>query len=307
MSAVIEAHDLARWYGEVVALSGLELEIDSGVTGLLGANGAGKSTLLKVLTGSLRPNRGAVRILGQPVWDNPSLWRRVGFCPESESVYEDWSVREFLHAMCALSGVRGAEAASRVDHALHLVGLEPPPAKSMAAFSKGMRQRAKLAQALLFDPEVLLLDEPLNGMDPVGRTRTMDLIAEFGRQGRTVLVSSHILPEVESMTRNVALLDRGKLVASGDVAEIRDLIEDRPQSVRLRCHDPHGLAARFIGLPDVEGVRFAADPQVLVIETRRAESFYARLTELGADRTTGIIELLPLDADLRSVYEYLIR
>ncbi len=307
MTAVIVASDLARWYGEVVALSGLELEIGPGVTGLLGANGAGKSTLLKVLTGALRPNRGSVRLLGQPVWDNPALWHRVGFCPESESVYEDWSVREFLRAMCGLSGVRGQEATMRVERALERVGLDPVPTKPMAAFSKGMRQRAKLAQALLFDPEVLLLDEPLNGMDPVGRAHTMELIIEMGKQGRTVLVSSHILPEVEAMTRQIALLDRGKLVANGDVSEIRDLIEDRPQSVRLRCRDPHALAARLIRLPDVEGVRFTTDPQVLVVETRAAETFYGLLTRLGSEPETGLIELLPLDADLRSVYEYLIR
>ena len=182
----IEVHDLSRWYDDVVGLSGATLVLGPGVTGLLGPNGAGKSTLVRVLSGQIRPSRGTVRVLGQPVWGNPELFRHLGYCPESDAVYEGFSARQFLVEMLALSGVRGAAAARRAHEVLELVGLDPQLRKPMGAYSKGMRQRAKLAQALLLDPQVLLLDEPLNGMDPLRPPQTMALISRLGEQGRTV-------------------------------------------------------------------------------------------------------------------------
>ena len=226
MNATIVVREVSRWYGDIVGLSSASLEIAPGVTGLLGPNGAGKSTLARILTGSIRPSRGEVRILGEPVWGNPSLFRHIGYCPESDAVYEGLTAGAFLRGMLELCGVRGREATARARRALEDVGLEPDLRKPMGAFSKGMRQRAKLAQALLLDPEVLLLDEPLNGMDPLGRQQTIARIIEWGRSGRTVLVSSHILHEVEAMTPQVALLHRGKVLAHGDVHEIRDLIDE---------------------------------------------------------------------------------
>jgi ABC-2 type transport system ATP-binding protein len=307
VSPTLEVIDLSRWYGDVIGLSGANLSLEPGVTGLLGPNGAGKSTLIKVLTGQIRPSRGQVRILGQPVWGNPDLFRQVGYCPEVEAIYEDLDVSEFLMGMLRLSGRRGPEATRRAHSTLEMVGLDPNLRKPMGAFSKGMRQRAKLAQALLLDPQVLLLDEPLNGMDPIGRQHTMDLVTRLGQAGRTVLVSSHILHEVEAMTSQVALLHHGKVMAHGDVHEIRDLLEERAHNVRLRCADPHRLAARLIELPDVQGVRFTADPRLLVVETERAEGFFGRLTELGQEPGLGIDEVLPLDDDLQSVFNYLVR
>jgi ABC-2 type transport system ATP-binding protein len=306
MSATIEVRELSRWYGDIIGLSNASLEIAPGVTGLLGPNGAGKSTLVRILTGTMRPSRGAVRVLGEEVWGNPALFRRIGYCPESDAVYEGLSASDFLRGMLALCGVRGSEARARAAHVLEVVGLDPELRKPMGAFSKGMRQRAKLAQALLLDPEVLLLDEPLNGMDPLGRQKTIEMIVEWGRSGRTVLVSSHILHEVEAMTHQVALLHRGKVLAQGDVHEIRDLIQERAHVVRLRCANPHRLASRLIEITDVAGVRFTDDPHGLVIETSRAEGFFAQLTALGADPALGIEEVLPLDDDLQSVFEYLV-
>jgi ABC-2 type transport system ATP-binding protein len=303
---VIQVEDVSRWYGDVVGLSSATLAIGPGVTGLLGPNGAGKSTLVRILSAQIRPSRGEARILGQRVWGNPELQRRVGYCPESDALYEGFSAADFLVAMLALSGVRGREARRRAADTLALVGLDPESRKPMGAFSKGMRQRAKLGQALLLDPEVLILDEPLNGMDPVGRRETMQRIAGLGAAGRTVLVSSHILHEVEAMTRQVVLLHRGRVLAHGEVHEIRDLIEERAHVVRLRCRDPHRLAAKLIDLPDVAGVRFTTDPHGLQVETSSAESFFERLTRLGADPDLGIDEVLPLDDDLQSVFEYLV-
>jgi ABC-2 type transport system ATP-binding protein len=307
MTPTIVVQDVSRWYGEVVGLSGATLEVEPGVTGLLGPNGAGKSTLVRILAAQIRPSRGEVRVLGQPVWGNPALMRHLGYCPEAEAVYESWSAREFLLAMLALVGERGPDAKRRARAALETVGLDPEDRKPMAAYSKGMRQRAKLGQALLHDPQILLLDEPLNGMDPVGRHHTMDLIVRLGQAGRTVLVSSHILHEIEAMTRRVALLHHGKVLAHGDVHEIRSWIEDRAHAIRLRCADPHRLAARLIEVDDVAGVRFSTDPRLLFVETQRADRFFARLTELGLDPQLGIDEVLPLDDDLQSVFNYLVR
>jgi ABC-2 type transport system ATP-binding protein len=307
MNPTLVVDDVSRWYGEVVGLSSATLTLGPGVTGLLGPNGAGKSTLVRILSGQIRPSRGRVAILGQPVWGNPDLYRHVGYCPESDAVYEGFTARDFLIEMLALSGMRGAAAKQRAQTVLETVGLDPALRKPMGAYSKGMRQRAKLAQALLLDPQVLLLDEPLNGMDPLGRQQTMALVSRLGERGHTVLVSSHILHEVEAMTRQVALMHHGRVLAHGDVHEIRDLIEERAHIVRLRCRDPHRLAARLIDVQDVSGVRFNDDPHGLIVETTRAESFFDRLTLLGADPDLGIDEVLPLDDDLQSVFEYLVR
>jgi ABC-2 type transport system ATP-binding protein len=307
MNSTIVVEDVSRWYGDVVGLSSANLQLGPGVTGLLGPNGAGKSTLVRILSGQIQPSRGRVTVLGQPVWANSPLMARVGYCPEGEAVYEGLTAAEFLVAMLALSGRRGPEAGRRARAVLEVVGLEPDDRRPMGAFSKGMRQRAKLGQALLLDPEVLLLDEPLNGMDPLGRHETIELVRRLGAEGRTVLVSSHILHEVEAMTQQVALMHHGKVLAHGDVHEIRDWIEDRAHAVRLRCADPHHLAARLIEIEDVSGVRFASDARVLVVETRRADVFFARLTALGGDADLAIDEVLPLDDDLQSVFEYLVR
>jgi ABC-2 type transport system ATP-binding protein len=306
VTATIEVQDLSRWYGEVVGLSSASLVLGPGVTGLLGPNGAGKSTLVRILAGQIRPSRGTAQLLGQHIWGNADLMRRVGYCPEADAVYEGFSAGDFLRAMLSLAGVRGAEAERRCLDTLASVGLDPQSRKPMGAFSKGMRQRVKLAQALLLDPEVLLLDEPLNGMDPFGRQQTIERIVALGAEGHTVLVSSHILHEVEAMTRQVALLHRGRVLAHGDVHEIRDLIEERAHVVRLRCRDAHKLAARLIDLADVSGVRFTSDPHGVVVETARAESFFERLNALGMDAELGIEEVLPLDDDLQSVFEYLV-
>ncbi len=302
----IQVQDVSRWYGEVVGLSAASFEIDRGVTGLLGPNGAGKSTLLKILTGQMQPNRGAVRILGEPVWGNADLFQRVGYCPEVDGLYPELNAVEFLVGMLGLSGITGSVARQRAREALDSVGLDPNMRKPIGAFSKGMRQRTKLAQALLHDPDVLLLDEPLNGMDPMGRQETIDLIIRLGGEGHTVLVSSHILHEVERMTSNIVLLHQGRVLAHGDVYEIRDLIEDRARSVRLRCKQTHLLAARLLELGTVNAVRFTDDPEVLVVETQHADDFFDKMTRLGGDDGWDIDEVLPLDDDLESVFEYLV-
>jgi ABC-2 type transport system ATP-binding protein len=303
----LEVMDVSRWYGDVIGLSGTTFALEPGVTGLLGPNGAGKSTLLKILTGQIRTSAGTVRVLGQPVWGNPKLFAQVGYCPESDALYPEMNVQEFLTGLLRLAQIRGEPARARARTALERVGLDPDLRKPMGAFSKGMRQRAKLAQALLGDPQVLLLDEPLNGMDPIGRQETMALIRALGQEGRTVLVSSHILHEVEGMTHDVVLLYQGKVMAHGDVHEIRDLIEDRARSVHLRCADPHRLASRLIELQDITGLRFGDEPDVLIIETAHADTFFARLTRLGLEDGFGIEEVRPLDDDLQSVFNYLVR
>ena len=303
----LEVRDVSRWYGQVVGLAGATFELEPGVTGLLGPNGAGKSTLLKILTGQIRASRGEVRILDQPCWGNAKLFEHVGYVPESDATYPEMNVHEFLHGFLRLCHVQGAAALQRTQEVLEIVGLDPGLRKPMGAFSKGMRQRAKFAQALLMEPDILLLDEPLNGLDPVGRQDVTRLISELGQQGKTILISSHILHEIESMTHQVVLLHQGKVMAQGDIHDIRDLIEDRARNIRLRCSDPHILAARLIELKDVTGVRFGEEPQILIIETSRAEAFFDRLTTLGTEPDLGIEEVLPLDDDLQSVFNFLVR
>jgi ABC-2 type transport system ATP-binding protein len=304
--ATIQVQSVSHWYGEVIGLSNASFEVEPGVTGLLGPNGAGKSTLMRVLTGQMRQSRGSVRVLGERVWGNPDLFRRIGYCPELDSMYTELTGRQFLRLMLRLCGVRGLEAERKAREVLARVGLDPDLSKPIGAYSKGMRQRAKLAQALMLEADVLLLDEPLNGMDPVGRKETVDLIARLGQQGHTVLISSHILHEVEQMTAKIVLLHHGRVLAQGNVHEIRDHIEDRARSVLLRCVEPQRLAAQLLQSGDVTGVRFTRDPDALVVETASADAFFQRVTALGFCDGIEITEVQPLDDDLQSVFQYLV-
>ncbi|UCE01985.1 MAG: ABC transporter ATP-binding protein [Candidatus Latescibacterota bacterium] len=304
--ATIQVQSVSHWYGEVIGLSNASFDVEPGVTGLLGPNGAGKSTLMRILTGQMRQSRGGVRILGESVWGNPDLFRRIGYCPELDSMYTELTGRQFLRLMLRLCGVRGMEADRKASDVLARVGLDPDLRKPIGAYSKGMRQRAKLAQALMLEAEVLLLDEPLNGMDPVGRKDTVDLIASLGQQGHTVLISSHILHEVEQMTAKIVLLHHGRVLAQGNVHEIRDHIEDQARSVLLRCVEPQRLAAQLLQSGEVTGVRFTRDPNALVVETASADAFFQRVTALGFSDGIEITEVQPLDDDLQSVFQYLV-
>ena len=227
-----------------------------GITGLLGPNGAGKSTFMKLITGQLKPSKGTIRVLGEPIWGNPKLFFRIGFCPEQDAFYERMTGLEWVTALVRLNGYGETEAAAAANAALEQVDLLPAAGKKIGAYSKGMRQRVKLAQALVHDPELLILDEPLTGMDPIMRRRTIRLIKDWARAGKSILVSSHILHEIEAMTSNILLINNGRILAEGNVHQIRDLIDEHPHTVYIRAADPRALARRFLADDDVLSLKF---------------------------------------------------
>jgi len=307
MSRPVEVSEVSKWYGQVVAVNGMSLGLEPGVTGLLGPNGAGKSTLMKMLTGQIRPSRGRVELLGHVPWNDPDLNRRVGYCPEQDTFYEWMTGRRFVTALLGLAGFERAEARRRAEAALAEVGMTEVGDKKIGGYSKGMRQRIKLAQAIAHDPEVLILDEPVSGLDPVGRRHIIDLVRKWGAQGRTILVSTHILHEVEAMTSAVLLIHHGRLLAEGDVHEIRDLIDEHPRLITMVTPDPRALAARLLTEQDVVSVRFERGSRSITAETVRPDEFYRRLPALVLQEGVEIEEMSSPDDNLQAVFDYLVR
>jgi ABC-2 type transport system ATP-binding protein len=295
---------VSKWYGNVIGLNKLTLSIPAGVTGLLGPNGAGKSTLLQLATGQLRPSQGSVRVLGQPAWNNPGLLRQVGLCPEQDAFYEWMTGFDFVRTCARLSGL-GRAAGEAAREALATVGMTEHMGRAIRGYSKGMRQRTKLAQALAHRPRVLFLDEPFTGTDPVARHDLIEVIRGLGAAGRSVVVSSHVLHEVEALTPNIVLLHRGRLVAEGHVRQIRDLIDGHPHRIVLVCDDYRALAAKVVAWDDVEGVKVMGRESALLVETRQPDAFYGRLPAL-ATGGAGIREVYSEDDNLEAVFKYLV-
>jgi ABC-2 type transport system ATP-binding protein len=306
VSPIIEFREVSKWYGNVIGVNKLTLTIYPGVTGLLGPNGAGKSTLLQLATGQLRPSQGEVLVLGQPAWNNPALNRRLGLCPEQDAFWEWMTGWDFVHTCARLSGLSASDARAAAHHALTLVRMTEHSNRSVRGYSKGMRQRTKLAQALVHDPEVLFLDEPMTGTDPVARRELMDIIQHLGGQGKSVLVSSHVLHEVQALTPNIVLMNRGRLVAEGHVREIRDLIDKHPHRIVLLCDDYRALAARLVAWEDVEGLEVLRTEGGVLVQTRTPDAFYARLPALALHARTPIREVWSEDDNLEAVFKYLV-
>lgn len=306
MTPIIEFDGVSKWYGNVIGLNKLTLRIPPGVTGLLGPNGAGKSTLLQLATGQLRPSQGTVRVLGQPVWDNPGLNRHIGLCPEQDAFYEWMTGRDFLRTCARLTGLGRGEATVAAERALACVGMTENMNRAIRGYSKGMRQRTKLAQALVHEPRVLFLDEPLTGTDPVARRDMIDTIRNLAARGHSVLVSSHVLHEIEALTPNIALLHRGRLVAEGHVRQIRELIDRHPHRIVLVCDANRALAARLAGCADVDGIKFLANDGGLLVETRQPDVFYARLPGLATEDGLAVREVYSEDDNLEAVFKYLV-
>jgi ABC-2 type transport system ATP-binding protein len=245
-------------------------------------------------------------VLGQPIWGNPGLFNRIGFCPEQDAFYDRMTGLEWVTALVRLNGLDDRESIDAARRALGAVELLEAADKKIGAYSKGMRQRVKLAQALVHDPELLILDEPLSGMDPLGRRKTIRLIREWARQGKSVLVSSHILHEIESMTPNILLINNGRILAEGNVHQIRDLIDEHPHTVYIKASDPRGLARQFLTRDDVISLRFESD--AVIVETGKPDDFYGRLTELVAAGEVGTVEeVTSPDDNLQAVFKYLVK
>ena len=303
---LIAAEHVSKWYGQVIGLNDVTVDVPPGITGLLGPNGAGKSTFLKLITGQLKPSKGTVQVLGEPIWGNPHLFFQIGFCPEQDAFYERMTGLEWVTALVRLNGLGEKDAGEAAHRALETVDLLDAANKKIGAYSKGMRQRVKLAQAIVHDPDLLILDEPLAGMDPLGRRRSIRLIREWARAGKSVVVSSHILHEIESMTGNILLINNGRILAEGDVHQIRDLIDEHPHTVFVKADDPRRLAREFLTRDDVLSLKF--EPGAVVVETARPDAFYARLTELAANGDVGIIdEVTSPDDNLQAVFQYLVK
>jgi ABC-2 type transport system ATP-binding protein len=297
---------LSKWYGQVIGLNDVSVIVPPGITGLLGPNGAGKSTFMKLITGQLKPSKGSIRVLGEPIWGNPGLFFRIGFCPEQDAFYERMTGLEWVTALVRLNGYSESEAATAANEALEKVDLLPAAGKKIGAYSKGMRQRVKLAQALVHDPELLILDEPLTGMDPIMRRRTIRLIKDWAKAGKSILVSSHILHEIEAMTSNILLINNGRILAEGNVHQIRDLIDEHPHTVYIRAADPRALARRFLADDDVLSLKF--EEGAIVVQTAKPDVFYTRLTVLAASGEAGAVEeVASPDDNLAAVFQYLVK
>jgi ABC-2 type transport system ATP-binding protein len=306
VTPIIAFDGVSKWYGNVIGLNKLTLRIPAGVTGLLGPNGAGKSTLLQLATGQLYPSQGKVRVLGESVWNNPSLMRHIGLCPEQDAFYEWMTGFDFVRTCARLTGMGRRDAAQATERALALVGMTENMHRAIRGYSKGMRQRTKLAQALVHGPRVLFLDEPFTGTDPVGRRDMIEVIRELGARGCSVLVSSHVLHEVQALTPNIILLHRGRLVAEGHVRDIRDLIDRYPHRIVLVCDDYRALAEKVVRWEDVEGIRVLTGDSALLVETRQPDAFYSRLPELATRDGTSIREVYSEDDNLEAVFKYLV-
>jgi ABC-2 type transport system ATP-binding protein len=306
VAPIIAFHDVSKWYGNVIGVNKLTFEIGPGVTGLLGPNGAGKSTLLQLATGQLRPSQGKVRVLGHTVWNHPSLNRSIGLCPEQDAFYEWMTGWDFVLTCARLAGLARTDARKATERTIESVGMSRHQYRPVRGYSKGMRQRIKLAQALVHDPQVVFLDEPLSGTDPVARRDLMDVIQRLGTEGKCVLVSSHVLYEVQTLTPNIVLLNHGRLVAEGHVRQIRDLIDKHPHHIRLVCDDYRRLATRLMAWHNVEGVRVLADESGLLVETHSPDTFYGRLPALALEDGLAIKSVYSDDDNLDAVFKYLV-
>ncbi len=302
-SVTIDARSVSKWYGNVVAVNDVSLQVGPGITGLLGPNGAGKTTLLNLITGLASPSEGEVSVLGEPVRENPPLYRRIGFMPGHESLYEVLTARQFVELAAELHGLD--PVGPPVDRAFEYVALSDVQHRSMATFSRGMRQRTRLAASLVHDPEVLLLDEPLNGTDPQQRIATQELMRRLASEGRTVLVSSHILEEIETLTDNILLLVAGKLAAAGDFMAIRAKLDERPYQVRVGSSDTRTMAAALIGLDAVDSVSID-DEAALTLLTSDIAELQRSLPRLAKERGIRLLRVEPLDESLDSVFGYLV-
>jgi ABC-2 type transport system ATP-binding protein len=261
---------------------------------------------MKLVTGQLKPSKGEIKVLGEPIWGNPSLYFRIGFCPEQDAFYDRMTGLEWVTALVGLNGLPPGDAEKTARRALETVDLSDAANKKIGAYSKGMRQRVKLAQALAHDPDLLILDEPLSGMDPIARRKTIRLIKEWSRAGRSIIVSSHILHEIEAMTSNILLIDQGRILAEGNVHQIRDLIDEHPHTVYIKADRTRALAREFLAFDDVLSLRF--EDEAVVVQTGRPDAFYARLTALAASGDLGAIyEVTSPDDNLQAVFKYLVK
>ncbi len=306
MGIVIKGENLSKWYGNVLGLSEISVEISGGIQGLLGPNGAGKSTFLKILTGQLKPNIGKITIFDEPVFNNHEIFHRIGYCPEFDAYYREVTGWEFIRFKSALFGYDKKETIDRALSALEKVGLTDSKDRKISEYSMGMRQRLKFASSIINDSDLLILDEPLRGVDPLWRIRIIKMLREFEEEGKTIIVSSHILAEIEAMTNNVILIHQGKIFAHGDIQEIRDLIGSHPHKVSVVCDDTRGLAKKMISDDLLRNIQFMDSEHKVIFETDKRDRFFDTLTATISGSGISVSEITSPDDNLQSVFDYLI-
>jgi ABC-2 type transport system ATP-binding protein len=295
---------VSKWYGPVIGVNQVTLELRPGITGLVGSNGAGKSTLMRLATGQLRPDLGHVRVLGHDSW-HAEAKRHVGYCPDTDVFFEEMSGRQFVRAMARLCGFSRGEARDRTEEVLKLVGMADRADRTIRGYSKGMRQRVKLAQALVHDPELLILDEPLSGIDPIGRQDSVALFRELAQRGKCLLVSSHELDELEKLTDHVAIMAHGRIAAVGTLARIREMLDNQPLSVRVVSDRPRRLAGELLERESVLGVELR-DGEALVVQARNPKAFYRDLMSLVLEENYAIKHLEALDDSAQAILGYVL-
>ena len=295
----------SKWYGQVIGLNEVSLAIDGGVTGILGPNGAGKSTLFKLLMGRLKPSSGNVRLFGVDPWESTAPYRRVGYVAETEKLYDWMTGHDFVSTLARLHGMTREEASDRASHVLEFVGLADVQNKEIGKYSKGMRQRVKIAHALVHDPDLIILDEPLHGCDPIARTSIMSVIRDLGAQGKTVLVSSHILDEIERITEQIVILHNGRLLALGNLHAIRDLLDKHPHRILIRTENPRKLAEYFVPEDPVYGVRFAEEGALEVL-TNDLSAAHSVLPRVIVESGLKITSIENPDDNLEALLGYLV-
>lgn len=302
-SPVIELDGCSKWYGPVLGVSEVTWTVSGGVVGLLGPNGAGKSTLIKMITGLLRPSRGAVRLFGKAPFDSAAVRARVGYCPEHEGVYDELTAFELVAHMAELAGYSRREANLAAEKSLARFGMSDAAHRRVKGFSKGMLQRTKLAQATAHDPDVLILDEPLTGVDPLGRTEIADALRKLGAAGKTVLVSSHVLHEVEAITEEILVIYRGQVLAEGNLFKIRELIDKHPHRIRVECDRPHRLGGAIAASEHV--ARLSYERGAVVLETRDPDVCYDEIARACLEANIAVRSLTSADNNLGAVFDYL--
>ena len=301
--SAIQVASVSKWYGDVVAVNDVSLQVFPGITGLLGPNGAGKTTLLHLITGLAACSEGSVRVLGEPVRNNPELYRRIGVMTEKEAVYGFLTGREFVESTARMRGLSPIGPA--VDRALEISGMTDAQARRLGGYSRGMRQRIRLAAALVHDPEVLILDEPLSGTDPRQRLQFHEAMVRFAQQGRTVLVSSHILEEVEVLAESIVLMVSGRLAATGDIRAIREKLDERAYHVRIATDSPRPLAAALVQLEEVDTVNLGPDGDLVVL-SRNVAVLQESIPRLARQLEARLYRVEPLDESLDSIFGYVV-
>lgn len=305
-SSLIIFNDVSKFYGEILGVNRINLQIAPGITSLVGPNGAGKSTLMNLMTGLLRPTRGSISILGIPTDRPDELFRKVGYCTQFDFFPRGLTGREFVRAFLLVHGYDGKQADALTVAALARVNLLDAADRKVAGYSKGMRQRVRLAQAIAHEPVVLILDEPLNGLDPMVRAETIALFRKLAAEGLHLIISSHILHEVDMMSDRVVLINNGYILAEGNIHGVRDEMEEHPMQIMIRCDNPSRLAAQVFAQSHVVEARLHEDRKGLFVRTRDADRFYLLLNKVVAEGEINIETIAPIDDDLSAVYQYLI-